>query len=449
MANKYFGTDGIRGRANVELTPTLCYRAGFALACVLQKEEPNKPRVLIGRDTRLSGGMLQGALTAGLCAAGADVVHLGVLPTPAVAYLTVRDAEADAGIVLSASHNPFEDNGIKIFGGDGFKLTDEQEKEIERLIDAPPPASKVGAELGALLDYAGGDPAELYERHVADGALCRLDGLRVLVDCANGAASRTAETILRLLGADVRLMYAAPDGVNINTGCGSTHLDALRKAVVDGRFPVGVAFDGDADRCLMVDETGAVIDGDRMLGVLAGDMQRRGQLRGGVVGTILTNLGLKVYLEGLGVGLTAADVGDRYVLEEMRRGGHNLGGEQSGHVILSDFATTGDGQLTAVRMLGVLKQSGQPASALHAGIEQYPQVTINVEMPNDRKRLVASLPEVERLRTDIAAAFQGKGRVVIRPSGTEPKVRVMVEGNDGDKVRALARQAADVIGGLR
>ncbi|MEA5039536.1 MAG: phosphoglucosamine mutase [Clostridiaceae bacterium] len=446
---KYFGTDGIRGRANEELTSELAYRTGLALACVLHAGETNKPRVLIGRDTRLSGGMLEGALTAGLCAAGADVVHLGVLPTPAVAYLTVCDAEADAGIVLSASHNPFADNGIKIFGGDGYKLTDGQEAEIEHLIDNPPALSVTGDALGALLPYAGGDPAALYVRHIADCALCRLDGLRVLADCANGAASHTAEVILRSLGADVQLMYAAPDGVNINTGCGSTHIGALQKAVKNGNFHAGVAFDGDADRCLVVDERGEVIDGDRILGVLAADMQRRGTLRGGVVGTILTNLGLKVYLESIGLDLTATDVGDRYVLEEMRHGGHNLGGEQSGHVILSDFATTGDGELTAVRFLGVLKQSGEKASQLHAGIEQYPQVTINVEMPNDRKKLVASLPEVEALRTRIAEAFAGKGRVVIRPSGTEPKVRVMVEGNDGEKVKALAEEAAKAIAALR
>lgn len=446
--SRYFGTDGIRGKANVELTPELCYHTGLALACVLQKAERNKPRVLIGRDTRLSGGMLQGALTAGLCAAGADVVDLGVLPTPAVAYLTVRDAEADAGIVLSASHNPFDDNGIKIFGGDGYKLTDEQEAEIESLIDAPPAVSRTGEALGALLPYAGGNPTELYERHVADSALCRLDGLRVLVDCANGAASRTAETILRLLGADARLMYASPNGVNINEGCGSTHMAALQKAVREGNFHAGVAFDGDADRCLLVDETGEVIDGDRILGIIATDMQRRGALRGGVVGTILTNLGLKAYLESAGIELEATDVGDRYVLEEMRRGGHNLGGEQSGHVILSDYATTGDGELTAVHMLGVLKQSGQKASELHTAIERYPQVTINVAMPNDRKKLVSSLPEVETLRRRIADAFAGNGRVVIRPSGTEPKVRVMVEGNDEAKVRALAEEAAGVIAAL-
>ena len=449
MAMKYFGTDGIRGKANAELTADLSYRTGRALAFVLHKTERNKPRVLIGRDTRLSGGMLEGALTAGLCAGGADVVHLGVLPTPAVAYLTVRDAEADAGIVLSASHNPFDDNGIKIFGGDGYKLTDAQEQEIERLIDAPPAETCTGAALGALLPYAGGDPAELYERHIAECALCRLDGLRVLVDCANGAAARTAETILRLLGADARLMYAAPDGVNINEGCGSTHIGALQKAVTEGKFPVGVAFDVDADRCLMVDERGALVDGDRILGILAADMQHRGILRGGVVGTILTNLGLRDYLGERGIPLSATDVGDRYVLEEMRRAGHNIGGEQSGHVILSDFATTGDGELTAVRMLGVLRQSGRRMSELHADIAQYPQVTINVPMPNDRKRLVSSLPEVETLRTRIADAFAGHGRVVIRPSGTEPKVRVMVEGNDPEKVQVLAEEAAAVIEKLR
>lgn len=441
---KYFGTDGIRGKANEELTFDLAYRTGYALGTLLEEQTGRRPLVFIGRDTRISGGMLEAALTAGLCNAGADVTTLGVMPTPAVAWHTAHSPEADAGIVISASHNPFADNGIKIFGGEGYKLTDGQEARIEALIDAPVGAVRTGAELGQVRPY-GGAPAEAYVRHIADTAPCRLVGLRVAVDCANGAASATAEQLFRAMGADAVIVNASPDGVNINERCGSTHIEGLQELMRTGRFAVGCAFDGDADRCLLVDETGAVMDGDHIIGILADHMKACGRLKGGVVGTILTNLGLHAFLKERGIPVQSTQVGDRYVLERMREQGWNIGGEQSGHVILSDFATTGDGQLTAVQLLCAMKQSGKTASQLNGMIESFPQKSINVAAPNAVKGRVAQLPQVLAVGEEIRAAFNGAGRVVIRPSGTEPKVRVMVEGRDPALVEQLAEKAAQVV----
>lgn len=442
---KYFGTDGIRGVANTELDASLAYRAGFALGYELNRELQRHTRVLIGRDTRISGTMLEAALTAGLCAAGSDVISLGVLPTPAVAYCTVQDSQADAGIVISASHNPFEHNGIKVFGGTGYKLTDEQEAAIEAYIDQPPAeGAKTFGELGRVLP-CGEDPTGAYCRFVAATVPAGLKGMRVLVDCANGAASATAGRIFAALGAEATLIHNDPDGVNINAQCGSTHLASLQQAVVAGGYPVGVAFDGDADRCLLVDETGAVIDGDHIIGILAAAMQKAGSLRGGAVGTILSNLGLHSYLKQRNIPVFTTNVGDRYVLERMRADGHNIGGEQSGHVILSDYATTGDGELTAVHFLAVLRDSGEKASQLAGGMETFPQCTINVDVPNALKHQVAEMDCVREIREKIAGIFGEDGRIVIRPSGTEPKVRVMVEGREEASVQAMAREAADVI----
>lgn len=441
---KYFGTDGIRGKANVELDAKLAYRAGLALGAVLRKELGRKPLVFIGRDTRISGGMLEAALTAGLCTAGTDVTGLGVMPTPAVAYLTANTPAADAGIVISASHNPFEDNGIKIFGSRGYKLTDSEEAQIEAYIDAPPALHMTGGQLGAVRPFEG-DPVQAYVCHVASTAPCRLTGMRIAVDCANGAASATAEALFCRMGADAVILHQSPDGTNINAGCGSTHIEGLQELVRSGNFAAGAAFDGDADRCLMVDETGELIDGDHLIGLLAEDMKRHGRLKGGVVGTILTNLGLHAFLEERQIPVWSTRVGDRYVLEAMREKGWNIGGEQSGHVILSDYATTGDGQLTAVQFLCALKASGAAASQLNRRIESFPQVSINVPVDNDRKHQVAALPAVEQVGREIAEYFGGQGRVVIRPSGTEPKVRVMVEGRDPEQVQQQAQRAAQVV----
>ncbi len=439
---KYFGTDGIRGVANTELTPDLAYRTGFALGCQLYTQLQRKPSVRIGRDTRISGTMLEAALTAGLCAAGSDVISLGVLPTPAVARATVTDAKADAGIVISASHNPYEHNGIKIFGSDGYKLTDAQEAAIEAAIDAPPvEQAKTFGEIGQLLPNSS-DPAADYCSFVASTVPDGLQGIRVLVDCANGAASATAKEIFARLGAQADFLSCDPNGVNINVDCGSTHLKALQQGVVAGGYPVGVAFDGDADRCLVVDETGAVIDGDHLIGILAADMKQRGTLKQGAVGTILSNLGLHSYLKARGIDIATANVGDRYVLEKMRAEGHNIGGEQSGHVILSDYATTGDGQMTAVHFLRVLLASGKTASQLAGEIETFPQCTINVDVPNKLKYQVADMDCVHAIREKIAGIFGQEGRVIIRPSGTEPKVKVylLTQGEGGEE--KIAKYAA-------
>ncbi len=442
---KYFGTDGIRGKANVELNFDLAYRTGYALGTLLGQTLSHRPLVFIGRDTRISGGMLEAALTAGLCDAGSDVTGLGILPTPAVAWLTASTDEADAGIVISASHNPFADNGIKIFGGAGFKLTDEQEQTLEELIDGPKGAPRTDGDMGMVKPFAGGDPKEAYVRHLAETAPCRLVGMRVAVDCANGASSTTAESLFRALGADAVVTHSQPDGVNINENCGSTHLESLQELMRTGRFAIGAAFDGDADRCLLVDETGEVIDGDHIIGVLADHMKRSGKLKGGVVGTILTNLGLHAFLEEHNIPVQSTQVGDRYVLECMREQGWNIGGEQSGHVILSDYASTGDGQLTAVQFLCAMKMSGKTASQLNGMIESFPQVSINVAAPNAVKHQVAKLPEVVAVGREIRDRFDGAGRVVIRPSGTEPKVRVMVEGRDKALVEELAQKAVQVV----
>ena len=442
---KYFGTDGIRGEANVELTFDLAYKVGLGLGTLLEEQLGRRPLVFIGRDTRISGGMLEAALTAGLCNAGADVTSLGVMPTPAVAYLTANTEEADAGIVISASHNPFQDNGIKIFGGQGYKLTDAQEEQLEQYIDNPPTRVRTDGEIGAVKAFSDGDPVEAYVRYVAGTAPCRLVGMRIAVDCANGASSTTAESLFRALGADAVIACREPDGVNINNGCGSTHLEKLQEMMATGRYVIGCAFDGDADRCLLVDETGEVIDGDHIMGVLADFMKRSGKLKGGAVGTILTNLGLHAFLEEKNIPILSTKVGDRYVLECMRAEGWNIGGEQSGHLILSDYATTGDGQLTAVQFLCAMKMSGKSASELNRMIESFPQVSINVAAPNAVKHQVASLPEVVQVGEEIKAAFNGAGRVVIRPSGTEPKVRVMVEGRDKAMVEELAQKAVAVV----
>ena len=305
---KYFGTDGIRGEANVELTFDLAYKTGVALGTLLEEDLGRRPLVFIGRDTRISGGMLEAALTAGLCNAGADVTSLGVMPTPGVAYLTATTEEADAGIVISASHNPFGDNGIKIFGGSGYKLTDSEEARIEEYIDNPPWRVRTGGEIGAVKPFAGGDPAAAYVRHVAETAPCRLVGMRIAVDCANGASSATAESLFRAMGADAVVTYKDPDGVNINEGCGSTHLEKLQEMMKSGRYVIGCAFDGDADRCLLVDETGEVIDGDHIMGILAEAMKKNGKLKGGAVGTILTNLGLHAFLEERGIAVQSTKV---------------------------------------------------------------------------------------------------------------------------------------------
>lgn len=441
---KYFGTDGVRGVANEELTPELAMKLGCALAYSLRKSLGRKPRIAIGRDTRISGSMLESALAAGICSCGGDAWLLGVMPTPAVAYLT-RVEDMDAGVVISASHNPFEHNGIKIFGSDGYKPDDSREEEIEALIDELPQEARVtGAEMGIVVDNSE-EGNERYGRYIMSCAEGDLSGIKVLIDCANGASSHTAEMIFRGLDADCDFISYQPDGININENCGSTHMEELCRRVAEGDYMLGAAFDGDADRCLLCDEKGELIDGDDILALLAVYMKEQGRLKGGVAATIMSNMGLGAYLAKHDIPLAATKVGDRHVLEEMRASGKNIGGEQSGHVILSDYATTGDGQLTAVRFMRMLEEKGVPASQLKKEIFHYPQLMVNVKVPNSIKKQIASMPRIKELEEEVKAAFKGDGRINIRPSGTEALVRIMVEGKDAELVKAMAEKAEAVV----
>lgn len=441
---KYFGTDGIRGVVNVELDAHLAFKVGRSVAYALSQQSNHRTKILIGKDTRISSDMLEAALIAGICSSGADVESLGVIPTPAVAYLTIKHM-ADAGIVISASHNPYEHNGIKVFAGSGYKLSDELEARIEEYIehvDDLPRAThdKIGRVLPLEMD-----PVEEYTDYLEETISGDLSGLRVAVDCANGAASATASTLFRKLNMDATIRYYEPDGCNINTHCGSTHLEALQKLVKEGSYDVGIAFDGDADRCLVVDDNGEVLDGDRIMAVCAAELKKQHKLRGNAfVATILSNMGLHAYAKERGMEIICANVGDRYVLEKMLENGYILGGEQSGHVIFLEYATTGDGELTAIQFLKMLKDSGKRASEIAAEVVPWPQIMINVSVPTALKY---SLSERQEVQDAIAKEKEtlGEGRILVRPSGTEPLVRVMVEGVDKNRVYAAAEAVAKVI----
>ena len=445
---KLFGTDGIRGVVNAGLDAKLAYQVGLAAASVLAKETGKaRPLFAIGKDTRISSDLLEGALIAGLCTAGADVLHLGVIPTPGVAFVTV-DAGADAGVVISASHNPFEHNGIKIFNGQGFKLSDELEAKIEAIIlDGVEVPAKTHGDIGRVT-YADQKESEDYIDHLAGTVDSDLAGLRILVDCANGAASATAARLFdRFPQLHTDVINADPDGVNINVACGSTHLDALKDMVKAGGYDLGVAFDGDADRCLMVDETGEEIDGDQVIAACGLDLKRQGKLPGDtLVATVMSNLGLHVFAKENGLSVFCTDVGDRNVLEKMEACGYVLGGEQSGHTIFRAFSTTGDGQLTALQFLQLLHRSGGKASALVAGCRRFPQVLINVPVSDKAKK--AEIMASPVLKEEIArreTALAGDGRILVRPSGTEALIRVMVEAKDGSTAQNCAEELADVI----
>lgn len=437
----------MRGVANVELDALLAFKIGAAAAYVLTEEATHtgKAKLLIGKDTRISSDMLENALVAGICSVGADVELLGVIPTPAVAYLTIKH-KADAGIVISASHNSFEYNGIKIFAGNGYKLSDEIEAKIEDLIDDIDSIPKVTHErLGRVIKSAI-DPIVEYTDHLAETIKGDLSGLRVAVDCANGASSTTVERLMRLVECKAEIRFYEPDGININAGCGSTHLNKLKERVKNGNFDLGVAFDGDADRCLIVDETGEELDGDRIMAVCAARMKKEGKLRGGAfVATVLSNMGLHAYAEKNDMRIECSNVGDRYVLEMMLDKGYILGGEQSGHVIFLEYASTGDGELTALQFMSILKDSGKKCSEIAAEVVPWPQIMINVSVPNDKKATLQELPEVKAEIDAADAVLQGNGRILVRPSGTEALVRVMVEGKDSEQVEALAKKVAKVI----
>ncbi|MBQ6895591.1 MAG: phosphoglucosamine mutase [Oscillospiraceae bacterium] len=442
---RLFGTDGVRGVAGSELTPELAINIGRAAAMVLTKHTNKKAKVLIGKDTRISGDMLESALSAGLCSVGADVQLCGVVPTPAIAYL-VKKYGCDAGVVISASHNPMEFNGIKIFNGEGYKLADEIENEIEALIlDTPEKIVNVtGGEMGTVtrIDTAARD----YIDHLKTACTADFSAIKVVFDCANGASSVTAPTLFTELGVQASFIGAQPDGTNINDGCGSTHLDKLAKAVKEGGFDCGIAFDGDADRCLAIDENGEEIDGDKIIAILATRMKAQGKLaQDTAVVTVMSNLGFMKHMEKRGLKTATTAVGDRYVLEEMRAKGYNLGGEQSGHVILSDFATTGDGQLTAIALLNYFATEDRKVSGFNGCYSKYPQVLINIKTTAEGKAFYKHDEYIEGFIEAKQQQLMGAGRVLVRLSGTEPLIRVMVEGENLEKITAVANEIVDKI----
>ena len=442
---RLFGTDGVRGIANSELTCEMAMNIGRAAAMVLTDEDRRHPKILIGKDTRKSSDMLEAAITAGLCSVGANVVQLGVVPTPAVAFL-VGKYKADAGIVLTASHNPCEFNGIKIFSGDGYKLPDALEEQIEAIVldHAAVPPAPVGGDLGTV--SAAPNVVRDYVDHVKSTVPFSLDGLRIAIDCANGASSRTAERLFTELGAECHMLFDSPNGVNVNENCGSTHMEALMAYVKEHQLDAGVAFDGDADRCLAVDENGCLVDGDFVMAICAADMKTRGKLeKSTVVGTIMTNMGFNRFCDQNDMHFAATKVGDRYVLEEMLLEGYNFGGEQSGHVIFLDFATTGDGQMTAAQLLSIMRRREAKLSSLATVMQRYPQVMVNVTTSPEGKLRFYTDAEVKECIEKAKTALGKSGRIVVRPSGTEPLLRVMVEGEDEEQISVLANQVADVL----
>ena len=445
---KLFGTDGIRGVANETLDCRLAYRVGQAAAISLTKKPGVKPSVVIGKDTRISSDMLEGALIAGLTASGCNVVRLGVIPTPGVAYLTVK-LHADAGVVISASHNPFEHNGIKMFSGEGFKLSDALEEEIESLImrEGELPV-KTGAALGQVMD--GAFTAEQYLDHLAS-TVGQLPRMRVLIDCANGAASATARKLFSRFALNVDYINDTPNGVNINNHCGSTHIEMLAEKVREGGYALGLAFDGDADRCLAVDENGGLIDGDQIMAICADTLTKQGKLTGsGFVATVMSNIGLHKYCAEHGLRLLCAAVGDRNVLEMMQREGMALGGEQSGHIIFLEHMTTGDGQLAALQLLSILAQSGRRASELASAVTRYPQVLLNVRVGgNDEKKAIMESPLLGEAIRKAEAGLGGNGRVLVRASGTEPLIRVMVEAGSEQTARETAETLVHAVENLQ
>jgi len=448
---KLFGTDGIRGVVGENLTADLAYRVGQAVGAVLMEEKGARPTVVLGKDTRISSDMLEAALIAGLCSVGCDVKPVGDMPTPAVAYLT-RQEGADAGIVVSASHNPYEHNGIKVFNGQGYKLPDALEERVEEKIlsEAPIPL-KTRGDLGRR-HHGMRQLKRDYIDFAASTIESDLSGLRILVDCANGAASATAPELFGRFKAHTDFIHRTPDGVNINDHCGSTHLEDLSAQVVKGGYDIGVAFDGDADRCLLTDETGGVIDGDKVMAVCALDMKRRGVLRGNaIVATVMSNLGLHEFCRNHGLDLVCTAVGDRNVLEEMLRHDYRIGGEQSGHTIFTALETTGDGQVTALQFLQVLARSGKKASELASVCAAYPQVLINVEVPHSggvKEKIMASQELAGAVKGE-EDALAGAGRVLVRASGTEALIRVMVEAKTTEIAQDTAGRLVSLIKSLK
>ena len=439
---RMFGTDGVRG---TELTIELATKLGQAGAYVLTKEKSHKPTIMVGCDTRISGGMLANALMAGICSVGANAIYVGVAPTPAIAYLT-RKHKVDAGVVISASHNPMEFNGIKFFNGEGYKLSDELEDEIEALIrnnmkdiDFP-----TGAGIGKI-DYRF-DIVDEYVEFEKETVPVDLSGLKIVIDCAEGASSYTSVKALKDLGADLIAIHTEPDGTNINADCGSTHMDELKARVVSEKADVGIAFDGDADRMLAVDENGKMVDGDEIMAICGNYLKSKGRLaKDTIVVTVMTNLGFSIMGKEQDINIEKTKVGDRYVLENMKENGYNLGGEQSGHVIFLDDNTTGDGLLSALHLLQVMVDTGKPLSELAKVMEVLPQALVNAKVPNDKKESYMEYSDIAEAIAELEKKFAGEGRVLIRPSGTEPLVRVMIEGKDQKVIDEEAHKLAELI----
>lgn len=443
---RLFGTDGVRGVANSELTPSLAFNLGMAGAYVLSKESQQRPVVLIAKDTRISGDMLEDAISAGILAMGGNVIKAGVLPTPAVAYL-VRYFKADAGVVISASHNPFEYNGIKFFNGEGFKLDDDIEDEIEDIIarDIDVNSHITGDKLGRCLE-AEEDALTLYADFLKSTVDIDLKGMKLVIDCANGASYRVAEKVFRELGADVTAIHNEPNGVNINEHCGSTHPEDLQKTVVAQKADLGLAFDGDADRLIAVDELGRLIDGDKMIYICAKMLKKNKQLPGDMVtATVMSNLGFHHAVEKIECKVETTQVGDRYVLESMLKTGCVIGGEQSGHIIFLNHTTTGDGILSALQLIKAVRTSGLAPSVLADEVAIYPQVLKNAKIKNENKKKYMNDPEIGNEIKRLEEIMAGEGRVLIRPSGTEPLVRVMIEGKDIDQITKLAEGLASLL----
>ena len=442
---RLFGTDGVRGEANVSLTPELAYRLGRAATLYFGKETAEQPLIIIGRDTRISGEMFEAALTAGICSAGGRAMLAGIIPTPAVAYLARRH-RAKAGIVISASHNPFHDNGIKFFGGDGYKLPDSVEDELEaivhRLESADDYKRPAGAQIGRTEIRT--DLQNQYMEFVLSTCRERFDGMKIVLDCANGAAYEIMPKVLRELGANVKAIHALPNGTNINDRCGSTHLESLQKTVLETHADFGIAHDGDADRCLCVDEKGQLIDGDHILVMCAMDMIKAGTLPyNTVVTTVMANIGFHQAIKKAGGRAEITKVGDRYVLENMLKNGYKIGGEQSGHIIFTDYSTTGDGLITALQVLSSLRRSGRKASELTGLMTTYPQLLLNVRVATKD-----GWEENEAIQAAIAegdAELGENGRILVRPSGTEPLIRVMAEGPDQAQLDRICKAIADVV----
>ncbi|WP_415931406.1 phosphoglucosamine mutase [Zhenpiania hominis] len=442
---RLFGTDGVRGVANSELTPELAFKLGKAGAHVLSKKK-GKPVVLIGKDTRISGDMLEDALSAGILAVGGNVIKVGVLPTPAVAYL-VKYYQADVGVVISASHNPFEYNGIKFFNSEGFKLDDEIEDEIEDLIlrDIDVNSHITGDKLGKCLE-ADDDALGIYVRYLAGTIDRRLDGLKLVLDCANGASYKAAELVYQSLGAEVSVIGNQPDGLNINDGCGSTHPERLQQEVIRKGAFMGLAYDGDADRLIAIDEKGRIIVGDKVICICAKMLKNAGELVDDkVTATVMSNLGFHKYIESMGCSVDVTSVGDRYVLESMINTGCVIGGEQSGHIIFLNHSTTGDGILSSLQLVRAVLESGKKPSELSDEITIYPQVLKNAKVKNENKTKYEKDPEIRAAIQKVEAEMEGRGRVLIRPSGTEPLVRVMLEGEDVDHITELAQELAKLL----